>query len=147
MEPVAQNSFERSRWLEVPAPIESVQVTETYKGYSIGIVSYLPNGCYKFNGAEVRRIADGLKLFSTDPVNLSGDELFDLIVDANLPTDIKIEVTNFKRVLGDNKLLSGCSIGVSYVETEIPFSVDELQTGEVHNVTVNDKQAITFTPR
>ena len=148
LEPVAHNSLEKSQWLEVPAPVESVQVNETYRGYSIGIVSYLPNGCYKFKGSEMTRGgSDILKLYRVNPVELSTEELVDVLVEASFSPDINIEVTNFKRVLGDNKIPSGCSIGVSYAETEIPFGVKELRIGKTHNITVNDTLDITFTPR
>ena len=152
MEPVGPDHLEstspaETRWTKVPAPVESVRGTETYRGYSIGIVSYLLDGCYKFSGSEMSRTADAVELWSTGPENMSGDEIFAMIADVHLPTDIDVEVTNFKRVHTASNLLVGCSVGINYVETTMSFGVDELQTGKTHKVTVNDGIEFVFLPR
>ena len=136
------------RWSEVPAPIASVNVTETYRGYSIHVVSYLPNGCYKFKGHEMSKGAGSLsKLNSIRPSELSATELINAIADAGFSPDVYVTVTNLSSTLHESTLPVGCAVGVSFVETEIPLRIQELRSGETYNIFVNGELATTFTPK
>ena len=147
LEPVAQNppGPSKSKWTEVPAPVKAVSISETYKGYSIEIISHLPNGCYKFKGSEMARGGgDILKLYRVNPVELSAEELVEVLAEASFSPDINVTVTNLKSTLVNGGLPVGCSVGVSYIETRIPIGVQELRPGKTYNVIVNDELVKTF---
>ena len=147
LEPVAQNppGSSKSKWTEVPAPVKSVSISETYKGYSIEILSYLPSGCYKFKGSEMTRGGgDILKLYSVNPAELSHEELVDVLLEASFSPDINVAVTNLKSTLVNSGIPVGCSVGVSYIETRIPIGVQDLRPGKTYNVIVNDELVKTF---
>ena len=92
---------QRSGWLDVPAPVESVSVRETYTAYSIQITSYLPNGCFKFKGSEKERRTERLKdIWAIDPEESSASEIIDTILGINSDIlDINLTVTNLKSAL------------------------------------------------
>ena len=138
----------RLRWSEVQAPIASVDVNETYRGHSIIVVSYLPNGCYKFKGHGMKKGAGSLsKLYSIKPAELSARELVEAITDAGFSPNIYVTVTNLISTSNESTLPVGCEVGVSFVETKIPLGVQELRSGETYNIFVNGELATTFTPK
>lgn len=138
----------RLRWSEVQAPIASVDVNETYRGHSIFVVSYLPNGCYKFKGHGMKKGAGSLsKLYDIKTAELSARELVDAIADAGFSPDIYVTVTNLISTLNGSTLPVRCEVGVSFVDTKIPLGVQELRSGETYNIFVNGELAITFTPK
>ena len=148
LESVGQNASgalvpRRPGWSDDPAPVESVSVHETYTGYSIQVISYLPNGCFKFNGSEIekgkRRLRD---IWAINPNKLSANELLDTIAGAGFNLDINVSVTNLKSTLP-----VGCTVGVSFVKTEIPLRVRELTSGKTYKIFVNGELATTFTAR
>ena len=131
----------RRGWSDVPAHVESVSVTETYKEYSIRVVSYLPNGCYKFKGSDMRRRPRSLReLYSIDSRDLTARELVDAI--SRQSPDIMVTVTNLMSTLP-----VGCTVGVNFVETQIPLRAQDLRPGETYNIFVNEELATTFTAR
>ena len=131
----------RRGWSDVPAHVESVSVTETYRGYSIRVVSYLPNGCYKFKGSDMRRRPRSLReLYSIDSRDLTARELVDAI--SRQSPDIMVTVTNLMSTLP-----VGCTVGVNFVETQIPLRAQDLRPGETYNIFVNEELATTFTAR
>ena len=146
LESVGENSSgpsvpQRPGWLDVPAPVESVSVRETYTGYSIQVISYLPNGCFKFKGSEKTRRTRRLKeIWAIDPEELSANELIDTILGIN--SDILVSVTNLKSTLP-----VGCTVGVSFVETEVPIRVRELISSKTYKILVNGELMTTFTAR
>ena len=148
LESVRQDSSDpsvtqRPGWSEVPAPVESVSVRETYTGYSMQIISYLPNGCFKFRGSEMERGKGRLRdIWAIKPAKLSADELLDSIAEAGFNPDINVSITNLKSTRP-----FGCTVGVSFVETEIPLRVSELISGKTYKIFVNGELATTFTAR
>ena len=148
LESVGQNSSgasvpHRPGWSDVPAPVESVSVHETYTGYSIQIISYLPNGCFKFKGSEMERGKGRLRdIWAIKPAELSANELLDAIAEAGFNPDISVSVINLK-----SAFLVECTVGVSFIETEMPLRVRELVSGKTYQIFVNGELATTFTAR
>ena len=148
LESVRQDSSDpsvtqRPGWSEVPAPVESVSVRETYTGYSIQVISYLPNGCFKFKGSEMKRGKGRLRdIWAIKPAELSANELLDAVAEAGFNPDINVSVTNLKSTLP-----VGCTVGVSFVKTEVPLRVRELISGKTYKIFVNGELMTTFTAR
>ena len=134
---------QRHGWSNVAAPVESVSVHETYTGYSIQVISYLPNGCFKFKGSEMEKGKGRLRdIWALDTAKLSANELLDAIAEAAFNPDINVSVTNLKSALP-----AGCTVGVSFVKTELPLRVHELISGKTYKIFVNGELATTFTAR
>ena len=130
-------------WSDTPAPVESVSVHETYTGYSIQVISYIPNGCFRFKESEMKERRGRLRdIWELDTKELSANELLDTIAEAGFKQDINITVTNQEYTFPIT-----CPIGVSFVETEIPLRVRELISGKTYTVFVNGELATTFTAR
>ena len=81
-------------------------------------------------------------IWAIKPAKLSADELLDSIAEAGFNPDINVSITNLKSTRP-----FGCTVGVSFVETEIPLRVSELISGKTYKIFVNGELATTFTAR